>query len=151
MSCALSSFRSCSAPANGSSTRPPPGYPSAWSTPGPSATASSSSPTNQPELRSARPPASVLRPARRTEASLPTKRRVSSLPLPDASFDAVLCSLALQFFPDKVAALEEARRVLAPGGRVAIGTPGPIPPLMADLHEVIDRHLGAEAAGFVHA
>ena len=73
------------------------------------------------------------------------------LPLPDASFDAVLCSLALQFFPDKVAALEEVRRVLAPGGRVAIGTPGPIPPLMADLHEVIDRHLGAEAAGFVHA
>src|SRR5918995_6142512 len=80
MSCALSSSRSCSAPANGSSTRPPPGYPSAWSTPGPSATASSSSPTNQPELRNARPPASVLLPARRTEASLPTKRRVSSLP-----------------------------------------------------------------------
>lgn len=40
--------------------------------------------------------------------------------LPDATFDAVLCQQGLQFFPDKPAALREVRRVLAPGGRIAM-------------------------------
>lgn len=42
------------------------------------------------------------------------------LPLPDAGFDAALCQQGLQFFPDRPAALAEMRRVLRPGGRVAI-------------------------------
>ena len=43
-----------------------------------------------------------------------------SLPLPDNSFDVVLCQAGLQFFPDRPTALSEMYRVLRPGGRVAI-------------------------------
>jgi SAM-dependent methyltransferase len=43
-----------------------------------------------------------------------------AMPLPDATFDVALCQQGLQFFPDRSAALGELRRVLAPGGRVAI-------------------------------
>lgn len=42
------------------------------------------------------------------------------LDLPDASFDAVLCRLGLMYMPHPVTALREWRRVLRPGGRVAI-------------------------------
>ena len=38
------------------------------------------------------------------------------LPFPDASFDLVVCQFGAMFFPDKVAAFREARRVLAPRG-----------------------------------
>src|SRR6185369_107910 len=43
------------------------------------------------------------------------------LELPDASFDAVTCACGILFFPDADRALAEMRRVLKPGGRVAIG------------------------------
>jgi ubiquinone/menaquinone biosynthesis C-methylase UbiE len=43
-----------------------------------------------------------------------------ALPFPDRSFDAVLCNFGLMFFPDPVRGLSEFRRVLRPGGRVAI-------------------------------
>ncbi len=39
-----------------------------------------------------------------------------SLPFPDARFDLVVCQFGAMFFPDRVAAFAEARRVLAPGG-----------------------------------
>jgi len=42
------------------------------------------------------------------------------LELPDASFDAVTCACGIIFFPDAHRALAEMRRVLQPGGRVAI-------------------------------
>jgi SAM-dependent methyltransferase len=42
------------------------------------------------------------------------------LELADASFDAVTCACGLIFFPDAHRALTEMRRVLKPGGRVAI-------------------------------
>lgn len=42
------------------------------------------------------------------------------LDLPDASFDAVLCRLGLMYMPHPVTALSEWRRVLKPGGRVAV-------------------------------
>jgi len=42
------------------------------------------------------------------------------LELSDASFDAVTCACGLIFFPDAHRALAEMRRVLKPGGRIAI-------------------------------
>lgn len=39
-----------------------------------------------------------------------------SLPFADSSFDLVACQFGVMFFPDKVAANAEARRVLRPGG-----------------------------------
>ncbi|MCC6314935.1 MAG: methyltransferase domain-containing protein [Thermomicrobiales bacterium] len=43
-----------------------------------------------------------------------------ALDLPDASFDLVYCEFGLMFVPDPVAALREMRRVLRPGGRLAV-------------------------------
>ena len=44
------------------------------------------------------------------------------LPFRDASFDAACCFAALNLFPDPYAALDEMRRVLTPGGRIALFT-----------------------------
>jgi ubiquinone/menaquinone biosynthesis C-methylase UbiE len=44
------------------------------------------------------------------------------LPFRDESFDAVCCFAALHLFADPFAGLDEMRRVLRPGGRVAIMT-----------------------------
>jgi ubiquinone/menaquinone biosynthesis C-methylase UbiE len=58
----------------------------------------------------------------------------NDLRLPGSAFDLVFCQQGLQFFPDKAGALREMRRVLAPGGTIAIavlGGPGPFIPLVA--------------------
>jgi len=39
-----------------------------------------------------------------------------NLPFPDASFDAAVCQFGAMFFPDKLTAYREARRVLRTGG-----------------------------------
>jgi ubiquinone/menaquinone biosynthesis C-methylase UbiE len=72
-----------------------------------------------------------------------------SIPCPDASFDVVTCSLGLQFVPDRSAAMREIRRVLADGGRVAIGTGGAIPPVFEILAQALARHVKPEVAAFV--
>jgi SAM-dependent methyltransferase len=73
-----------------------------------------------------------------------------AMPLPDASFDVVLCQMGLQFVPDKHAALREIWRVLVRGGRLILNVPGPTPRLFTIMGEALARHIGAEAAGFVN-
>jgi ubiquinone/menaquinone biosynthesis C-methylase UbiE len=41
-----------------------------------------------------------------------------ALPFPAASFDVVVCQFGAMFFPDKIAAYKEARRVLRSGGHL---------------------------------
>lgn len=76
--------------------------------------------------------------------------RAESLPFAGSEFDAVFCQLGAQFFADKVAALREMRRVMTPGGRVLVSTPGPTPELFGVLAEALALHVSVEAAQFVH-
>ncbi len=46
----------------------------------------------------------------------------AALPFRDSSFDAVCCFAALNLFPEPYRALDEMRRVLSPGGRIALFT-----------------------------
>lgn len=73
------------------------------------------------------------------------------MPLPDDSFDVVLCGMGLQFFEDREAGLREMRRVLSDDGRAVLNLPGPIPPVFQVFERGLDRHLGPEAAGFAAA
>lgn len=71
-----------------------------------------------------------------------------AMALPDEAFDVVLCQMGLQFFPNKLAALCEMRRVLDRDGRALVTVPGPKPPLFAIMTDAIARHLGPDAASF---
>jgi ubiquinone/menaquinone biosynthesis C-methylase UbiE len=73
----------------------------------------------------------------------------TALDLPDGSFDLVLCQQGLQFFPDRAAGVREMRRVLAPGGRVALATwQGPEwHPLYVALADVEVPHLESFGIG----
>jgi ubiquinone/menaquinone biosynthesis C-methylase UbiE len=73
---------------------------------------------------------------------------VLALPWQDASFDVVLCQFGLQFFPDRPAALAGIRRVLVPGGRIALSVFGAIEhnPATFALAQALDRHLGPGAS-----
>lgn len=74
-----------------------------------------------------------------------------AMPLPDNSFDVVLCQMGLQFMPQKQKAIAEIRRVLRPEGRALLSMPGPTPALMVGLAEGLATHIGPKAAGFIHA
>jgi SAM-dependent methyltransferase len=70
---------------------------------------------------------------------------IDALPVPDASFDVVLCLQVLEHVPDPAAAVRELRRVVRPGGRVLLSTHGvyPFHPNPEDLwrwtHTGLDR------------
>lgn len=86
--------------------------------------------------------------ARRVAPQLEFRRGdVAALPFADQSFDAVLCQMALMFFPDRPAAVAEMARVLRPGGVLAVLVPGPLDeqPGFAPLVEVASRHADASA------
>lgn len=48
---------------------------------------------------------------------------ITSIPRPDASFDAIMCTEVLEHVPDPVAALTELNRLLKPGGYLLITAP----------------------------
>lgn len=75
----------------------------------------------------------------------------TSLPLPDGAYDVVLCQMGLMFIEDRVAALTEMRRVLAPGGRLVVNTPGSIQPTFELMEQAIIDHINPELGGFVRA
>jgi len=70
------------------------------------------------------------------------------MPLPDAAFDSVVCQQGLQFFPDRPAALSEMRRVLEPGGRLALACWRSIEhmPGYLALEQALARRIGPEKA-----
>jgi SAM-dependent methyltransferase len=67
----------------------------------------------------------------------------AAMPLPDDTFDVVLCQQGLQFMPDKPGAMAEMARVLKPGGRLALSVWKTRSPLGAAFATVLDRHFGA--------
>ncbi len=73
-----------------------------------------------------------------------------AIPYEDERFDVVLCQMGLQFIDDKLAALHEMRRVLAPGGRVVLNVPGPTPPMFSILAEAIARHVHPDVGSKMH-
>jgi SAM-dependent methyltransferase len=69
-----------------------------------------------------------------------------ALPFADRAFDVVVCQHGLMFFPDRLKALGEMRRVLTPGGRVAISVWTGPSPYFAAQREALARYVSAEAA-----
>jgi SAM-dependent methyltransferase len=72
---------------------------------------------------------------------------VARLPFADGEFDAVLCQMALMFFPDRARALREMSRVVTPNGTVAICVPASLDaqPAYGPFVEMAARHAGPDA------
>ena len=92
------------------------------------------------------------------EAMLTVARRVrpdidwrqgdaAALPLDDGSVDAVLCQMALMFFPDRVTVLREMARVARPGGTIGVLVPSRLDaqPAYGPFVAMAGRHAGREA------
>ena len=87
-------------------------------------------------------------------ADVPVEWHVSdatSLPLADGSHDVVVCQMGLMFMKDKRSSLAEMHRVLVPGGRLVVNTPGSIQPVFKIMEQAIVEHISPELGGFVRA
>ncbi|MDQ3759890.1 MAG: methyltransferase domain-containing protein [Actinomycetota bacterium] len=66
----------------------------------------------------------------------------TALPFEDSSFDCVCCFAALHLFAEPLHALDEMRRVLAPGGRIAIMTSIRRPVTLPPMKPVVEKLSG---------
>ena len=66
----------------------------------------------------------------------------TALPFKDGSFDCACCFAALHLFAEPLAGLDEMRRVLAPGGRIALMTSIRRPVTARPLKPVVERLSG---------
>jgi len=69
-----------------------------------------------------------------------------AVPLADASVAVVLCQQGFQFFPDKPRAMREMRRVLEPGGRLALSVWNGMGAYHIAVGEALARFVGAHTA-----
>jgi SAM-dependent methyltransferase len=78
---------------------------------------------------------------------------ITSLPFDDATFDVVLCQMALMFFPDRTAAIREMGRVVKPDGTVVVMVPSSLDaqPAYRPLVELTARHAGPDAVAMLSA
>jgi ubiquinone/menaquinone biosynthesis C-methylase UbiE len=65
-----------------------------------------------------------------------------AMPLPNASFDVVLCQQGFQFFPDQAAGLQELKRVLVPGGRMLLSIWEGATPYTSAMAAAVQKHVG---------
>jgi SAM-dependent methyltransferase len=98
----------------------------------------------------------MLEVARKVSSAAPTaiewrQGDVTDMPLPDGAVDVIFCQQALQFFPDRLAALREMNRVLAPNGRLALSVLRSLEynPGYRLLVEALERYLGPEAGSMM--
>ena len=79
------------------------------------------------------------------------KGDAGALPFPAGQFDAVLCQMALMFFPDRIAAMREMARVGRSGGVVALAVPASLDdqPAYGPFVEMAVRVAGAQAASLL--
>lgn len=89
-----------------------------------------------------------------TGSGAPIRFEVASaqqLPFEDDAFSGAYCQQGLQFFPDRTAALREFRRVVAPGGKIAVAVwtaASDGNPVFAAFEEIVASELGADLLPF---
>jgi ubiquinone/menaquinone biosynthesis C-methylase UbiE len=72
------------------------------------------------------------------------------LPFADNTFDLVVCQFGIMFFPDKLKGLQEAYRVLKPGGKLLFSTWDKLEnnPAIQAGRKVIESYFGENPPGF---
>ncbi len=78
---------------------------------------------------------------------------VGALPFPDGAFDIVTCQMAMMFFPDRVSALREMRRVAVADATVGVVVPAALDdqPAYRVFVDVAARHVGPSALALLGA
>jgi ubiquinone/menaquinone biosynthesis C-methylase UbiE len=91
----------------------------------------------------------MLAVAKRLAPALDVRRGTAErLPIDNAEIDCVTCQFALMFFTDRARAIEEMRRVVRSGGRVAVATWAEVEecPGYAAMAELVGEEIGDWAA-----